>query len=225
MAHPIKNVCLPVAAFKPDGTVTVGTGFLMEVRGRRYFITCGHIAHCANPPSADWSLWTDQIRIFVRPDAYFEVPLFTTTQGERSPMFHYLKTGNTHIVDAIALELDATAQLNRCFFEGFHVSGPETFQLDVGQPVIGYGYPGLRHGRWPYHPPDLTQGSFAGMDAAAIHCNIPIQLGHSGGPLFTEEGYLVGMMIGGFGNAAVIIPRPTLNGIAVLGRNGGRLTN
>lgn len=215
---------MPVCGLKPDGEFAVGAGFLIEEGGRRFFVTCGHLGHCANPPSSDWSLWTDRLRVFLRKDAYFEIGLFQNTGSARVPTFHHLMVeGDKHIADAIAFDLAGPAISDPALFHGYSVCAPETFKLEVGQTVFGYGFPGLRDDRWPYAPPDLVEGTFVGVVGAAVHCALPVRSGHSGGPLFTADGNLIGMIMGDNDGEAVIIPRPVLKGIAHYGRRGGKL--
>lgn len=214
---------MAVCGLKSDGEFAVGAGFLIEEDGGRFFMTCGHLGHYANPPAADWSLWTSHIRVFLRQDAYFEVPLFREQSGVRIPNFHYLEVvGGTHIADAIAFDINGPAFPTPTLFEGHRVSPPTTFQFAPGDAVYGYGYPGLREDRWPYSPPDMIEGRILGAVGAAIHCALPSQAGHSGGPVFTADGDLIGMVLGHNDGEAVVIPRPMLTGIVRFGRNGGK---
>lgn len=219
MAHPNIAVMRPESArplfIMPEkgGTdAIIGTGFIVIDKNElTWLVTAAHTPTMTAQPSLDWSKWPMTLRL-TNPDlAGLPLALFHEVAGMRVPLFRFLPNTKGSMADMLALYvprsmLEAT---------GFDPTSFISFRERMEKPqalgeIIGYGFP--RKGEtWPYYPPDETKGSLTDTSGIMYQGDLETRVGHSGGPVFTQDGAFVGMMIGSTNEVAQIVPDILLN--------------
>lgn len=92
------------------------------------------------------------------------------------------------------------------------ITEPDTLSYSEGDRLTVYGYPD--HGdAWPYSPARIDSGPIIRMNPLGpmLEARIDPRQGFSGGPVFTDDGLCVGMMIGSTDGVGRIVPLHVLN--------------
>jgi hypothetical protein len=131
--------------------------------------------------------------------------------GHRVPSFRYIKQGDA-LADLIAIELTPSAFVPGAFFAKTRLinCANEIATPTAGQSLVGYGFPHLQE-TWPSSTPYRVGGTFVHAAAGPMYeATMELQVGHSGGPVLTDTGKLVGMMIGHTNGKARIVPASSI---------------
>jgi hypothetical protein len=129
----------------------------------------------------------------------------------RAPLFSYVEDAAGSMADMMALYgLNHMATISglRSHFEVVPLI-PPSVTLTAGDVLTCYGYPNVAdEPTWPYVPARSAKGNFLRVGDAAgnmIEASVPTEEGFSGGPVFTEAGVFVGMLIGETSGVARIV--------------------
>lgn len=201
----VYELALPVAAIR-GVNANVGTAFIVATQGKRYIVTAAHIGQQRQPTQA-WDTWPEAFKIFPFDTASVSVPLFTDTDGGRKPRFYFAE-GNTpgSLADLLVLDLDDIPEC-AAFMQARSVQGDLPVREPApGEPITVSGFPGLKDDRWPYAPPSTATGPYVGVIDTLYAARIPVEVGHSGGPVTTQAGDVIGMLIGSTDDTSRIVP-------------------
>lgn len=178
------------------GMVSTGTCFL--VRGKAEgvkLVSCAHLA-TNDTDFQDSSRWPDTFQLHIWGRRSFDLAALAVENGIRGPVFGRVNTAEGTMVDVFTLSVVEAA------LEG-PLAGVRVFDLNddaatpkEGDTVISYGYP-LNGKTWPYAQPKSLEGIYHHKLSDGAHeVEIGMVPGHSGGPVLTKNGKLVGMGIG-----------------------------
>ncbi|WP_448205316.1 hypothetical protein [Azospirillum sp. sgz302134] len=120
------------------------------------------------------------------------------------------------MADVIVFRHDKLPTLDQSFLDNVDIIDCTGRQKDPkpGEAIVGYGFP-HKHETWPYATPDCAMGTFERKNGLMYEANLDVLEGHSGGPVFTDSGKFVGMMIGTTGPYARIVPAAFIRNLAM----------
>ena len=214
----------------PDGGK--GTGFFGRTAGHLSFYTAGHnLGPCVQQRFLrhdDWQWVNSSLTLhFTDRDgsgSICEVPL----HADERPSFSWVPAGSEIVWDSIALgsrELAETFETVSAHFKVVDMDAAAQ-ELAAGAKLICVGFPPSEgRGVWPYFPPAQVSGRYTGRHQRHMQADFFPAKGLSGGPVFTADGRLAGMITGsdgimasgGWSRHARIVPARVLTGITPAG--------
>lgn len=211
-----KPLCFAACAFPADGeAVFTGTAFLIRIpECGLALVTCAHLP-IKMQPHTDFQLWPNSITLFNLPETR-RVLLFDT-EASRVPAFKFFQDRFTGTMsDVIVFPQAQMQELDPSFIESVQIIDCTKPPADPkpDEPICGYGFPD-KHEIWPYAPPDCVEGTFKHRNVLMYEADLDLKVGHSGGPVFTQSGQFVGMMIGTTGPYARIVPADYIRWLAM----------
>ena len=183
----------PVSNILPDGDHAIGTMFLVR-HGGLFLVGAAH-SPTRLQPHRRWAEWPSEFQFWVSPTENISLPLFTA-DFLRVPLFRFERRDDfsDNLQDMMALPV-SEAQFGHLPSINL-ASGADT--VAVGTPVAVYGFPDRPElPKWPYAPAKVATGIVQSVEPHLVFCgNMASEVGHSGGPVFADDGRLVGMLIG-----------------------------
>lgn len=203
-----QNICLPISANLKErpGVVSVGTCFL--VRGKSEgvkLVTCAHLA-TQDKNFADLTRWPAALELHIMGKASFPLPLFATEGARHGPAFQPLKSAEGAMVDILALPVNPSAIAG--ILAGVKIFDiiSDIFDPKVGDSVASHGFPHINK-TWPYEKANAIIGTYIRRVANGAHeAKMGLIDGHSGGPVTSTDGKLLGIGIGQEGEFDRILP-------------------
>lgn len=215
------NSAIPVYVPKSDRITNIGTGFLARRRGEVGLVTAAHVPTGLRPfATGGWVGWPHELLTVPDPTGPAEpVQLFDSTQGVRAPAFSYAvrneATGWLHdMLGFFGPEHEGAITALQEVFEVIDLE-TETPEPTKGTVLTAVGYPD-RGGatKWPYGSPRRISGPVERIaDDGLVEAAFTPSDGLLGGPVFTDNGDFVGMVVGTNGRAARIHSRQDLLGL------------
>jgi hypothetical protein len=132
-------------------------------------------------------------------------PGFPQPRIPRQPLFRHVPHGD-RLGDVMAIRLNDEIQSIGHFTSDQFVQLSGDRPSHNGRAIVGYGYPD-KGGMWPYSPADEIRGRIIADQNLMYLADLDVIDGHSGGPVFTDDGTFVGMMIGRNGHAKIVSDR------------------
>lgn len=198
-----------------------GSGFLVRINGEIFLVTVAHLCDHQLAPSADWSLWPDNIFLADTADVdeddgcpkrmeKFDL-FFEGHKGKRVPRFKYLlrqeRPGT--IADIILLRLQSDDRIVKMY---------SSFDLPADKGEHEPGAVVTQLGRRSEFPAlSVTEHRFTLKDGP-VRLMVPEgQEGDSGGPVVSSTGLLFGMNVGShvnFPEAAMLMSPEAIESLA-----------
>lgn len=178
----------PILSKNRAGTLTGGTGFFANYKGRFWLITAAHVALAENVVHGRWDDWPDKIGVRVGPG--LSVNLF---DGQRRPLFAFKAEGEK-VADIIALDLSPLA--NHLMFADvliFDLSAP--WSVEIGNKVTALGYP-TDIDNWPQPMAVSKNFEIVRLSPGVIEYLPSAGNGMSGGPVIDHQKALIGLVMG-----------------------------
>lgn len=169
--------------------------------------TGAHVPVGTQPRATDgWVGWPTAVHVWQSPTRPLEMKMFAMTIPV-TPLFSFFLNpqpllGSSllppSMADLIALKAPQHASVLHALAEVFdEVNLDDEVLPEAGAPLIGFGYPDLGgDAKWPYEDASTAMGEFLRAEGGLVRAKMPLDDGFSGGPVFSEDGAFVGMMIG-----------------------------
>jgi len=160
-----------------DDFISVGTGFLATKSGE--IITCYHIIEGKN-----------------------DINIYTNIDNKKYKA-NVIMTDKVN--DIAVLKVDSMSTILDSLYRSIPYSFLETGNLDMGSKIFTLGYPleSVLSTGVKYNDGIISSNMGIDNDPRIYQISIPVQPGNSGGPVFTFDGTLVGMIVSTLNSATI----------------------
>ncbi|XNY05229.1 trypsin-like peptidase domain-containing protein (plasmid) [Sinorhizobium meliloti] len=188
------ELCLPISAQlteRPD-LHSIGTAFFVRGHsGAIWLLTCAHLA-TKDTNYAALHRWPFVFSLHLPTRQTITLPLLTAG-GE--PRFTPVLTREGVMIDLVALSAGPVPSNVLDNITIYDLSAPHAAPAS-GEIIESFGFPHIEE-VWPPQNPSVMQGRYLRRLATGAHeAEIGMIPGHSGGPVMTMAGQLIGMGIG-----------------------------
>jgi hypothetical protein len=213
-----RNCAIPLYVPKSERVTHIGTGFLASRRGEVGLMTAAHVPIGIKPfATSGWVGWPHEILSVPDPTGSAQpVQMFDPEQSLRAPAFSYSVrsevTGYLHDMMGFFGPLhDPAITALQAVYDVIDLEA-ESPEPSKGTVLTALGYPD-RGGAtmWPYSSPRKSSGGFERVaDDGLLEAALSVTGGFHGGPVFTDKGEFVGMVVGAHGSSAWLHSRGDL---------------
>ena len=200
------KVCLPISAKLVEHSDKHGIGTCFLVRGKSEgvkLVTCAHLA-TEDVNFADLTRWPSFFSLYAARLSPIALALFATEHGPRRPTFQPLRVAGGVMADLVALPVPNALSGTLTGVRVFDLAA-DSHSPSAGEEVVSYGFP-FSGKPWPDAEPNKMVGPYLSRRQTGAHeAKIGMQKGHSGGPVLSKSGKLIGMGIGQQGDVDRII--------------------
>lgn len=195
--------CLPISTELKERHEehSVGTCFFVGGRSRAiWMVTCAHLA-TNDTGFSDFSRWSPLFTLHFPSGGTASISVVSPSGY---PLFRPVRTREGTMVDLVVLSVEGILTMLPNDLTVFDLAEPHVAP-GSGSAIASYGHPHLGD-MWP-GPLHEIQGAYYRRLADGAHeAHIGMIKGHSGGPVLTSRGELIGMGIGQNEDVDRIIP-------------------